>query len=435
MLKKDLELIVQYPDAGHYVCRGFRGLYLSAPVYLVFDGAQLADQSVANLLGSAFCAELLRYAAAGEESMMPCGVSSAVRCHATEEPTCRKILVRPAATVNPPGVNSWPRPSAEAIWLSNSQEPTWEVVLPMPVGTQAELHLPTEWQGINASFWRTDPTETIWGIMQRVGLAPEDSRLFISYVRRDTMAVADQLFHALTEEGFDVFLDRFSVPVGVQFQERLMQDISDKAMVVLLNSQHVAAGPDQSAWVEQEISKIKIYRLGLLELCFPKGLKRTDLDPDYSSEVKAEDLEPAGPDYAAGSLKFTKAKLADVVGQIKLVHGRALHRRRNALITDLALALKDAGRIHELLANGTFHLPADGPRSEAIVGLSARPPELADFCSLHQRGGISASRVGWLISPAPFFRAQRQAQMGWLSGVSNIQHADEAQILKLAAKL
>lgn len=58
--------------------------------------------------------------------------------------------------------------------------------------------------------------------------ASGESRLFISYVRRDTSAIADQLFGALTQEGFDVFLDRCSVPVGVPFQKRLMQDLCDK---------------------------------------------------------------------------------------------------------------------------------------------------------------------------------------------------------------
>ena len=162
----------------------------------------------------------------------------------------------------------------------------------MPAGTSPSAHLPVEWQGINASFWTRDPIESLWGVIQRAGLAPEESRIFISYVRRDTTAVADQLFAALTVEGFDVFLDRSSVPVGVQFQERLNQDLVDKAMVVFLNSPSV----DQSRWVAEEIATIKTYRLGLLELRFPNVPERADIDPDFTRELTTADLVPTGPE-------------------------------------------------------------------------------------------------------------------------------------------
>jgi len=432
MLQNNLELIVQYPENQGYSCRGFRGLYLAAPAFVVFDGAVVADQGVANLLGRVFCDEILRYVGAQEERGMPCsGHRGQVSCHAMGVATCRKILVRPAATGNATPIATWPAPSAEAEWLSNWPQATWEVIPAMPSGTPVPANVPPQWLGINVCFWTRHPIESLWAVMQRAGLAPEESRLFISYVRKDTTPVADQLFEALTSEGFDVFLDRCSVPIGVPFQERLMQDLCDKAMVVLLNS----AGVGQSVWVEEEIAIVKSYRLGLLELRFPSGQARLDIDPDFSQILSSGDLQPAGTAYAQGAHQLSASVLSHVVDRIKEMHGRVLHRRRYELIDNFAAALEASGKTAQVLSDGTFLLPASGPLHGTVVALTCRPPELGDFCALHQRGNVSANRPGWLISPSPFFLAHRQAHISWLGGLSNIQHANEAQMTQLAADL
>jgi len=430
MLQKDLELIVQYPRNSGYICRGFRGLHLAEATYVVFDGAATADQAVANLLGISFCQEVLRFAGVQEEGGMPCGaVTGEVRCHAISEPTCRKILVRPSGTQTMGG--AWPSPNADAKWLDGWPKRNWEVIPIMPAGTTPSQYLPLEWQGINASFWTQDPVESLWAVIQRAGLAPEENRLFISYVRRDTTPVADQLFVALTQEGFDVFLDRSSVPGGVQFQEHLMQDMVDKAMVVLLNSPSVA----QSKWVGEEIATVKIYRLGVLELLFPNTQERLDIDPDFRRELDPADLVSAGADYAPQAMRLSDAVLKSVVQQIKETHGRAIHRRRYELIDNFAAALAKSGKQAQVLSDGTFVLPPIGSQNGAVVGLTPRIPELGDFCSLHQRGSVSTNQPGWIVSPSPFFIAQRQAQVSWLGGLSNIQHANEAQINQLVADL
>lgn len=423
MLQNDLELIVQYPDGSGSRCRGFKGLHLAAPVFVVFDGALHVDQVDANMLGTAFCAELARYFGSREEPGMPCpGSVAQVDCHATQEPSCEKVLVWLAG--RNAGGGSPPAPTATSLWLQHWPNPKWHLIPIMPAGATPATYLPPQWQGINTSFWNRDPTESLWAIMQRAGLAPEESRVFISYVRRDTTAIADQLFTALTIAGFDVFLDRSSVPLGVEFQERLLQDLVDKAMVILLNSVNV----NQSKWVGEEIATIKKYRLGLLELRFPDVPERGDIDPDFTVDLQPADLIAAGPNYAAAAQILNDTKRDDVVQRVKETHNRSLHRRRYELIDNFAATLTAAGKNAQALPDGTFVLTAHGSRPETVVGLTTRIPELGDFYSLHQRGSVSPTRSGWLISPAPFFVAQRQAHVSWLGKVSNIKHANEAQI-------
>ncbi len=243
--------------------------------------------------------------------------------------------------------------------------------------------------------------------------------------------MADQLFAELTQSGFDVFLDRCSVPVGAFFQQHLMQDLCDKAMVVLLNSVNVA----NSEWVGEEITLIKTHRLGLLELRFPGATERKDIDRDFTMDIDRQDLEPS-PNAGAGNLKqLTASTLKTVVAQIKHVHAHALHRRRYELIDSFAGSLAKNGRMAQMLPDGTFVLPPMGGRSGSAVNLIPRPPELQDYCALHQRGSISSSHPGWLVSPAPFFLNRRQAQISWLKNVSHIEHVDEAQLTRLAAML
>ncbi len=105
------------------------------------------------------------------------------------------------------------------------------------------------------------------------------------------------------------------------------------------------------------------------------------------------------------------------------------------MIDNFAAALVSVGKTATALPDGTFLLQPSGAGVETVVGLTARPPELGDFCALHERGNVSSGRTGWLISPSPLFLAQRQAQIAWLANISHIRHANEAQISDLAAKL
>lgn len=200
-------------------------------------------------------------------------------------------------------------------------------------------------------------------------------------------------------------------------------------MVVLLNSENVS----NSHWVGEELTIIKSYRLGLLELRLPDGTERADIDQDFTLHVYPSELEAAGAGYPATATRLNAQKLAEVVQQIKTVHGRALHRRKYELMDNLAATLAANNKTALALPNGTFLVPGNG--RESIIAVSPRPPELGDFCSLHVRGSVGSNRQGCLITPAPFFLAHRAVHVGWLGGLCNIQHVDEAQIAQLAESL
>lgn len=423
-----VDLIVHYPATGRFRCRGFRGLFLGNPVMLVFDGAVQGDQPDAASLGEAVCDEILRYVGITEHGNMPCSGRGGAGCYALTEPGFRKLLVyvAGAAAGETDRSAALPIPWAETIWQPN--DPMWEALPTLRAGTDFSSHVPPTWHATNAVFWQDTVNEVVWAVLQRVGLAPEDSRIFISYLRKETQGIADQLFSALNEIGFDVFLDRCSVPPGVDFQARLMQDITDKAVLMLLNS----PGIDNSEWVGHEIARVKAYRLGLCVLNFPKAPKRRDVDPDDTFDIRKNEMVGFCGQLTGQEL-LKDHLLAQIVQTTQNVHHRALHRRRWELITNFGLAAEGRGAILE--PDGTFYFPSTEERpKDCSVGLTARIPTLSDYWRLHS-AWASRSSTGYIVSPSPFAVGFRKGESDWLGGLSNIRHQDEGQMIRLAQTL
>jgi TIR domain len=85
----------------------------------------------------------------------------------------------------------------------------------------------------------------------------EDRRVFISYAHADGGPIAERLFDLLTRLRFDVFLDRFRRNPGVDFIERIADELADKAMIAVVETPHAVRSsrdatrsppPSNAAW-------------------------------------------------------------------------------------------------------------------------------------------------------------------------------------------
>jgi hypothetical protein len=112
---------------------------------------------------------------------------------------------------------------------------------------------------VNALQWDIDPREVAPQIVDAILLDAEDRRIFISYARSDGGGTAEEIFDALSAARFDVFLDRFKLPPGEDFVERIEDEILDKSMVVVVETE-VAA---RSEWVRHEVAVAVKRGLGL----------------------------------------------------------------------------------------------------------------------------------------------------------------------------
>ena len=122
--------------------------------------------------------------------------------------------------------------------------------------------LPTAIRHINAVDWDEDAMAARITLLEMLGLVEDERRVFLSYRRNDSNSMAVQLHMELVRRRFDVFLDRFAVPPGEDFQRRLTEDLGDKAFVVLLESSDLR----NSQWVQHEITYAHSHRIDVLAI-------------------------------------------------------------------------------------------------------------------------------------------------------------------------
>lgn len=262
---------------------------------------------------------------------------------------------------------------------------------------------------INAARWMHSPAEVTQSVLARADVTTQAWRIFISYRRTDTLAIALQLFDELTHEGFEVFLDRFSIRTGFDFQQRLNQELMDKSMVLLLES----ANTGTSKWTQHEINFAKRYRLGLMAVTMPE-VAPANQDPSIHSSFRKR--------LQAGDIKdekLTKPALDATTTLVKKLHSEALLRRRESMRANL---------VSELRANGWQC--DEGAAGPVAVGsfkffLATRPPDVADFHGAHAGRGSSEAYV---VGPRAELEQGRKERIDWLEFVSGCACWDEGRL-------
>lgn len=435
-LNSGMSIVLQYPDAAAgFVCQGFLGGDVMSPVLIVVDGLVPADKAAAVEIGAELERQIRSLPGLTRCPAMSCGGSGGAGCHAVAKSECLKIYVRISGTEPAVGTNT--APPWDDVWQNSQKKIDWRVIPGVPLRDshgndpwQSSVQgFPTgsNWDHVNACRWQTSPTEIVPAVIAHAGLAPADQKVFISYIRQETASLADQLFEQLTQRGFDVFLDRCSVPVGVRFQERLMQELDDKAVVVLLHSAKMAA--KSSYWVEQELARIKQYRLGLVVLSLPDGAGnpipvRPDISPDDVFEIPRTSLGPSG--------ELNAGPMSAVMQRICQTHSRGLYRRRLELLDSLGAELVAAGKTFQVLPGGRLSCAG----GQILLGISPRPPELIDFCQLDglHTGGASNGLRTACLTPAPLVVTERKAAISWLGNCTSIRHVDQENLRSFVRK-
>jgi hypothetical protein len=424
-------VVLSESAAGSWTAKGFAGVPVISPVLVLiaagssdmYDQVEELRRVVQALLLAAAPdtrMDTLAAPAGHDPSEWVAGVAAAFQILAV---VCSDTVLTVA--------RDWFRP-----WLQDRLE---QGAVPLfKIGSHPDRLLPTaDFKKLNASFWKLSPTECIPALFARVGLTTRDQRVFISYRRLETEPLAQQLFDALTREGFDVFLDRFSIEPGVDFQRRLDQELADKSMVVLLESSEI----DQSAWAQHEIDFTKRFRLGLLALCLPDRAKPVpSIDPDLRHRLKDTDFKSATPRSTVTKEAKTVAQWGEltdeardqVVAEIKRVHDRALFRRRRYLRDAMTAALASFGLTPGTATDDGFIEVSGKEGTRYLVWLTPRPPELVDFYTTHPRTQAPPPSKGVIIGPTALLEPSRTDRLKWLTGVCRFVCVDEDDITDAA---
>lgn len=282
----------------------------------------------------------------------------------------------------------------------------FEAVGVVRAGVDPDHVLPAALHRLNALMWHGHPLEIVSEISDAVLLDTEDRRIFISYARADGTLHADRIFEILTRSRFDVFLDRFHIPPGGDFIERIEDEIVDKSMVIVVETQAAA----RSHWVRQEVAIASKRGIGIAAV----NLDRAPPTPSIDERAR-----------------FRRGSTNQMQSFLLRQHRIQLAQRRKAIRDSVWHALCDAGADPTDLAQSAlgFSLDVDGRRR--VIGVSVRPADLYRFRVLNEEAQPDEA---FLVHPQPALHRRRR-DLAWLSDQSGIVEVDAGRIIDAAATM
>jgi len=404
-------VIVQTQDANGVLCDGYYDLPVTVPAYiaLVTDGSPVATRE-ANRLRGELRRQITSLPGARLEAVrLPCGTCPAYReefdCTAIDRSTSRNVLVFLSGGVEPPE-HARVRISAKAPHV---------LVLHAP-GTPPPS-VPWATPTTNAVTWDSHATEFVPQILASAGLTDPDARVFVSYRRKEAGELAEQLFDALGKRNFDVFVDRFRIRVGADFQQRILQELAHKSMVVYLESPGIL----DSEWTRYEIAVAKSARMGVLALHLDGGTTIRDIDATRRMQLSSK----------GGALPASE--LQQVIERIATEHSVSQLRRRWLLRENMQRALRLTGVFAQSVNDGTIVVePNDGSSKRYMVWLPSRPADLADFFVAATKSAIGRRPVRTVIAPAAHLVGDERRRMRWLARAADVLAFDESHMFQVA---
>jgi hypothetical protein len=409
------QLVVQSPErvGGRraVTCDGFHGVPVTLPahVVLITDGSPEADRE-AMLLRLEMRRQVLGASGTRIESddilcgSAPCPAQrSDFGCSALTQTLSQKVLVF---------IGSGTAAMDESLLLPQWNGQTAGIVL-TPEGKHVPP-LPAALAKTNVGRWQVSAAEFAPLVFAAAGVTSPERRVFISYRVDEASALAEQLFEALAKRNFDIYVDRFRTDAGADFQQRIVQELAHKSMVVFLESKGILA----SQWTRYEIAIAKSSRLGILALQLPGGTRIPDIDGSRRVEVWPE-----------SSGKLSSDDVNDVVERIAMAETASQMRRRHMMRQNMMRALRQAGVPNVRAANGFVEVTAAQAYS---VWLPGRPAELTDFHYAATSGGNGRNVI---VAPSDRFVGVDRARMQWLANAAQVRAFDEGFMQQVAVAM
>ena len=289
----------------------------------------------------------------------------------------------------------------------------------IPIARKAEESriaemLPESLSHHNTAFWLDEGVSVAMALLRTLGLAESERKVFISYRRSETSALADQMHTAMVQRGFDVFLDRFSLYPGDRFPDRIKENLADKALLLLLESNRL----HESEWVQREIEYATHNRIRTLALNLPDCENNVSkIDESYRIRVEDNNLTKQGT--------MTQEALRRTLDNIELVHASALLKRRLQLLGHVKNKLRSDGYFCQPVEDWSILATGRDGKESQLLWLTPRLPEITDFFGLYHQyariaGEITQHLKGAVVYDLSDFSDEHQALMDWLAFVTEI---------------
>lgn len=169
-------------------------------------------------------------------------------------------------------------------------------------------------------------------LLERMELLRSRRKVFISYARLESRAIALQLHEYLTARWYQVFLDTHTVRPGVNFQESLMQELADSDIMVLLDTPGIKERP----WVMEEIAFADRVGLGMIQVVWPNH-KRISAG-QFSEPIFLQDYTDifVNPGASPEAHCLHPHILQEIVGQVAQQRMKAYRIREQRMVGTVA---------------------------------------------------------------------------------------------------
>lgn len=251
--------------------------------------------------------------------------------------------------------------------------------------------------------------------LQCLGLLPTQRRVFVSYRRTESRDVAVQLFEALSERQFDVFLDTHSVAAATDFQSVLWHRLCDCDVVVMLDT----PGFFDSRWAKLEWGRATDKNISILQLLWPGHTPSR-----YSALATPRALSV--DDFADG--KLTEAMVDMVALQVEGLRSKSVALRHANLaghirssIERMGGSIEGVGLRRSLVmklpsgAQAVAH-PSVGVPTAVTLHDAVRNGDTRQTLVVYDHIGLSdewMTHIDWLGSTFKDVRWIKSRQAGW----------------------
>lgn len=196
--------------------------------------------------------------------------------------------------------------------------------------------IPTVLHPINGKLYADDVLDSIVNVaFEELRLLRKRRRVFISYKRSDSVAVANQLYDMLSRQQFDVFLDTYAIRGAADFQAVLHHRITDSDVLIQLNSPNFM----DSDWCKEEISEANARQVGVLQLNWPGA--NPGLANQLSMVRKLEAVDFNGDSYQRSDATLKDAVLTEIAAKVESLRARNIAARQDGLTAEF---VKEAER-------------------------------------------------------------------------------------------
>lgn len=202
-----------------------------------------------------------------------------------------------------------------------------DAVFPIYFGEKFENEVPEVIRIMNGKRYIVDDHEKYVNYaFESMKLLRENRKLFISYRRTDSSAVANQLFDAFVRSNYDVFLDTYSINPAKNFQEELHHRMTDCDVLIQLYTNDFK----KSEWCNEEITSANQKQIGVVEVVWPNC--NPDIHNLLCEPIQLSEELFVNKNFHNEDCRLTEESIVNIIYTVESVRARNLAARQDNLV-------------------------------------------------------------------------------------------------------